>query len=428
MFPQAFIDHLHRTMGSDKATKLLQSLEGEPSVSIRINPLKISNPLGQLDVPFASPSPFSFCRYGYLLNSRPNFSKDPFFFAGAYYVQEASSMAIEEVEQYLEGEKLKVLDLCAAPGGKSTHLLSLLSAHPDSFLVSNEVIRSRATVLVENITKWGVANSVVTCNDPADFKVLPSYFDLVLVDAPCSGEGMFRKDKRAVEEWSPTIVEFCASRQRRIVSDIWGSLREGGILLYSTCTFNNTEDEDNVQWIASTLGAEILSSKHLFPGISPGEGFFFAILRKTAGASATSSSRRGGNTPKLSRFKGEVPYIKEGYSNFMKGDLLKSYPEKICEDMLFAESNLHTIYSGVAVAKILNIDKKLLLPTADLALSEALRQDAFPQVEIGERAEAFILREPLSFHNEPKGYLLLKYKGIPIGFVKNLQTRANVIR
>ena len=173
---------------------------------------------------------------------------------------------------------LRVLDLCAAPGGKTTQLLSHLD--PSSLLVANEVVPARATVLAENVARWGCSNVAVTSSDPAAFTTLKDFFDFVLVDAPCSGEGMFRKDPRAVAEWSPDTVRLCAARQRRILADVWPALRPGGFLVYSTCTFNPFENEENVDWLCSTFDAACLSQRHFYPGEERGEGFFAALIHK----------------------------------------------------------------------------------------------------------------------------------------------------
>lgn len=187
----------------------------------------------------------------------------------------------ERAKAILGKEAMRVLDLCAAPGGKTTQLLSHLD--DSSLLVANEVVPSRATILAENVARWGRSNVAVTQSDPATFGALRGFFDIAVVDAPCSGEGMFRKDERAVAEWSPANVGLCAARQRRILADFWPSLRPGGFLIYSTCTFNRQEDEDNVDWICRELGAERLDMRHFYPGEDRGEGFFAALLRKEEG-------------------------------------------------------------------------------------------------------------------------------------------------
>ena len=269
--PASFIDYTRALLGDEEYDKLAVAIQQEPPVSIRLNDgkLKIENGKCRI-VPQAGCitdfqlSAFNFefnqvpwSSEGFYLDERLTFTFDPLFHAGCYYVQEASSMFVEQVlRQYVTGP-VKMLDLCAAPGGKSTHARSVLPE--GSLLVANEVIRNRSQILAENLTKWGHPDVVVTNNDPADFAALPSFFDVILTDVPCSGEGMFRKDPVAVEEWSPENVEICWQRQRRIIGDIWDTLKPGGILIYSTCTFNTKEDEENARWIQQEYGAEPLT-------------------------------------------------------------------------------------------------------------------------------------------------------------------------
>ena len=284
MFPPEFVNGLTETLGAERAERLLSALSAEPAVSVRVNPFKMTlaslrahfGPLAGDPVPWAPEE-------GLYLTGRPSFTFDPLFHAGAYYVQEASSMYVGRLfEQALAqlGRRagLRVLDLCAAPGGKTTQLLSHLDER--SMLVANEVVPARATVLAENVARWGCANVAVTSSDPSAFAALKDCFDVAVVDAPCSGEGMFRKDPRAVAEWSPDTVRLCVARQRRILADMWPSLRAGGFLIYSTCTFNPHENEENVDWMCQTLGGESLSLRHFYPGEDRGEGFFAALIRK----------------------------------------------------------------------------------------------------------------------------------------------------
>jgi 16S rRNA C967 or C1407 C5-methylase (RsmB/RsmF family) len=288
--PENFIRRITIDLKGE-AQPFFQAMENEVPVSIRVNQSKNYHPENLQNV--------AWCNTGFYLPERPVFTLDPLFHAGAYYVQEASSMFLEQaLKQSVDLElPLKVLDLCAAPGGKSTHLASLLSR--DSLLVSNEVIRTRAKILAENITKWGNPNVVATNNDPADFQRLPGFFDVVVVDAPCSGEGLFRKDPNAMYEWSEDNVALCASRQRRIVADVWDALKPGGHLVYSTCTYNRMENEDNLEWMENEMGAIPLSLEitsfpeitkdnnlagyHFYPHKTHGEGFFIAVLKKPEG-------------------------------------------------------------------------------------------------------------------------------------------------
>lgn len=245
------IDFITRTRAllGDEYTELEKALMADVPVSIRMNPKKSDKH------PEATPVPWS--HWGYYLPERLSFTFDPLFQNGTYYVQEASSMFLEQAIKAYVKDPVVCLDLCAAPGGKSTHLLSLLPE--GSVLVSNEVIRSRSYILAENIQKWGYPNHVVTNNDPAELGELTHLFDVIVTDVPCSGEGMFRKDTDSTGEWSVANVELCASRQRRILHDIWNALKPGGLLVYSTCTYNTEEDEENIQYIIDELGAEPLS-------------------------------------------------------------------------------------------------------------------------------------------------------------------------
>ena len=284
MFPAQFVNDLRERLGAGLSETILTALEEEPPVSVRVNPFKIT--LGELRSHFGALAgdPVEWApEEGFYLNERPSFTLDPLFHAGAYYVQEASSMYVGSLfDRALAGcggEGVRVLDLCAAPGGKTTQLLSHLD--DSSFLVANEVVPSRATILAGNVARWGCSNVAVTSSDPSAFSALRDGFDIAVVDAPCSGEGMFRKDQRAVAEWSPDAVRLCASRQRRILADMWPSLVSGGFLIYSTCTFNPVENEGNVEWICRELGGDLIEMRHFYPGRDRGEGFFASMIRKS---------------------------------------------------------------------------------------------------------------------------------------------------
>lgn len=314
-------------------------------------------------------------------------------------------------ERALEGlgrrTGLRVLDLCAAPGGKTTQLLSHLD--DTSLLTANEVVPARASVLAENVARWGRPNVVVAQSDPSAFTPLRGFFDVVVTDVPCSGEGMFRKDARAVDEWSPDNVRLCAARQRRILADVWPSLAAGGYLIYSTCTFNRFEDEENVEWICSELGGTCLEMRHFYPGEDRGEGFFAALVRKegTYAAAAAAGSA-------------ELAAVE-------KGSLVKVFPKVFLRDLSRLEKALRVIASGTAVATRKGRD---LVPEADLALSASLKDIvpglSFETVEISrEEALRFLSKDPLVLPAAPRGYLLLTYEGLGLGFVKNLGSRTN---
>ena len=286
-------------MGEERFERYLQSFEEETPVSIRVNPRKMEDGRWKID----DGTPVSWCRNGYYLKKRPNFTMDPLLHAGCYYVQEAASMFLDEVFNTPlpwggVGGGL-ALDLCAAPGGKSTLLRSVLPE--DCVLYSNEPIRNRANILLENVTKWGYKNHIVTNNYPKDYRKSKLRFDVILCDVPCSGEGMFRKDEATIREWSPQNVEKCWQLQREIVDDAWACLNPGGLLIYSTCTFNTKENEENIRYFLEqyddmevvpvdikpewNITGSLLEGFHepvyrFIPGITQSEGLFLCVLRK----------------------------------------------------------------------------------------------------------------------------------------------------
>lgn len=430
-FPQEFIDST-RAVFEDRADAVLDALAaGEAVTAVRANPAKISAYL--LHDRFAAAGEFvPWCGDAFYLEERPVFSLDPLLHAGAYYVQDPSAMFVGAVAKRAISESevpLKVLDLCAAPGGKSTAIAAAL--RPSDLLVSNEVIGSRASVLAENMVKWGSSNAIVTNNDPKNFAQAAATFDLILADVPCSGEGMFRKDAGAVAEWSPENVRLCAARQRRIIADVWPSLKEGGWLIYSTCTFNSSENDGNVEWICRELGAEVVPLKgaivtkyglQFAPGITRGEGQYVALLRKTA---PVKSGRQGKSSKSAKRIK--CDWVQPGMTCYevetSAGKMLKAYPSNLESEIRSIESILKVIRSGVAVASIKGRD---LIPQADLALSQAFNCQAFPSIElIRDQALQFLRCEALQIPGAPKGFMTVTYEHLPLGFVKNLGTRAN---
>lgn len=439
--PQKFIDNLRAALGKERADSVLDAIETEASVSVRMNPMKCWRVVSSGELPYPEDGSLplkgkiGWASDAYELSSRPSFTLDPLFQAGVYYVQEASSMYLELVEKYLpESGPLRALDLCAAPGGKTTHLHSILRRrNPGSLLVSNEVIRSRAGILAENIARWGATDIAVTNNDPSDFGDFSGFFDLLVVDAPCSGEGMFRKDHNARSEWSEENVNLCAQRQRRILSDIWHVLKDDAVLVYSTCTFNTVENDDNSAWICSELGAELLESKHCYPSSdTPGEGFYIAVFRKVSDSVRDVCRLKA---PKnVTSVKPEVLYLGRDFEYVVRGELLKAYPRHLYQELLYVEKNLRCIHSGVLCATVKGEGKRtVFVPETSLALCEALDETNFHSVELygygaeGSDSQAlkFFRKENLEFRDEPEGYLLLKYRGVPVGFVKNLGKRVN---
>ncbi len=303
MFSPEFISYLEDSVGKGNAEKAVQALSESPSVSIRMNPSKLR------ECPFDGASAVPWSPFGYFLKERPVFTMDPLFHAGCYYVQDSSAMMVGEVfRRALPPEGFsKVLDLCAAPGGKTTDLASSLRAlaGDDFSLTANEPIRSRFNVLRSNVRVWGDPRVGVTSLDPSVYGRSGESYDVIVADVPCSGEGMFRKESKAVEQWSPENVEFCVKRQRRILEEVWPALRPGGIMVYSTCTFNRFENDGNVKWASEVLGASVVTP-HLpydclvrtdcgylmLPGIAPGEGQYVAVLRKNGNGTAEMGSIR----------------------------------------------------------------------------------------------------------------------------------------
>gem|GEM_PF-58725 len=505
--PADFLKYLAESAGDGLAPRIAKAIGEEPVTAIRLNPFKtrllfeagytLDDILKMIDVQDGGYEQIPWCAEGFYLNRRPSFTHDPLFHAGLYYVQEPSSMFLSVLQPIIDSlfrsvKRLNVLDLCASPGGKTTHLCSMLGS-PDrppkadssaqafkspnsdigahalsssnsdigahtlrlpnsdigahtlrlpnsdigahtlrlpnsdsSLLICNEVIRSRTGALAENMVKWGRhSNVMVTSEDASKFSALEGFFHLILVDAPCSGEGMFRKDRDSVNEWSVNNVALCASRQQRIVSDVWPALAEGGYLAYSTCTFNRYENDDNVRWICEELGAKIvdlseyipfesiyfesndsnselksisdlkstskifrtkLGGYHFFPGVAKGEGFYFALLQK------------------VDADDHEQTTFREPSKNVLAA--------------------LKRIYSIDCFAKGEQKGKDFV-PSAEYALS--LDYDGiYPSVEVDRQtALLFLARENFTLSDAPKGFIRITYKGLGLGFVKNLGNRLN---
>ena len=398
MLPERFIASLTDQLGPDAADRFLAAVEQDPSVSVRLNPFKRPSP----EVPVPAGVPVAWSPYGRILAERPVFTLDPLLHAGAYYVQDSSaifagwvfrqSLAAVEPDP---GRPIRVLDLCAAPGGKTTDLAaSLRERFGDGFeLVANEVMRNRASVLADNVAVWGDPAVSVTSVDPKAFASLEGWFDLILADVPCSGEGMFRKDAKAIGDWSEQTVSLCAARQKRILSDVWPALREGGVLVYATCTFSREENDDNVCWMESALDAELLIPELpfegilrtgkgflLLPGFVPGEGQYVSAVRKCSGPAASRKT-----------------------SSALKA--------------------LHPLRDGVTEGTWRGRD---FVPDPDGALSFSRVPGRWPEQEVDRRtALQFLHRDSLILPDAPLGYVLLTYGGLPLGFVKNIGTRCN---
>lgn len=408
---------------------LLEALDEQGPVSVRLNPKKTS---GVLPVE----KEVSWCENAVYLSDRPSFTLDPLFHAGGYYPQEAGSMVLDKILRQLTlPEAPKLLDLCAAPGGKSTLMLSLLNN--EGMLVSNEVINARARILKENCTKWGFSNSIVTNNDPSDFQRLPSFFDVMVVDAPCSGEGMFRKDTNARSEWSQENVNLCAARQKRIVADAWDTLTPGGYLIYSTCTFNASENEESVQWLCDEFGATLLNVEmpesfqmgrngighYAFPGTTESEGFFIAVLKKQGEGEEESRKKRKGKTLErctdLSVFEAFVNV--SGLEIFKWKEYFLAVPETLSDAFLRVYQEMHIVKFGTELGAEA---RKGLIPSHDLAMNFSLRK-AENTVQLSEEEALHYLRGETFSVEKGNGFRLVTYENEPLGWVKNIGVRFN---
>jgi len=466
--PVDFSDNMRRLLCEEEYQALAEALQGEPPVSIRVNPWK-----WQGDGLSASAEPVPWASGAVYLSERPAFTFDPLFHAGCYYVQEASSMFVQRVLRQYVPCACRMLDLCAAPGGKST--LARAALPKGSLLVSNEIIRTRAQVLAENMVKWGHPDVVVTQNAPADFAPLTHFFDVILADVPCSGEGMFRKDAESVAEWSMGNVDVCWQRQRGIVADVWECLKPGGLFVYSTCTYNTWEDEENIRWMVRQLGAEPLPVPvdeawgikgdlteggqslpvyRFLPSHVRGEGFFLAVMRKPVGDAVESeqafwaesvagnvekdkkkqkNNKGKGKDAKGKEAKKVVPSyeqcrqwlaVPEIYEWGVSDDTVSAIPLQWSGAVEQLKSELTVLHAGVAVASLKGRD---WVPHHSLAMSLNLPSAVFPRVDVDyETAIAYLRHEAVVLDAAvPRGYVLLAYRNVPIGFVKNVGNRAN---
>ncbi|MEO8768854.1 MAG: methyltransferase domain-containing protein [Ferruginibacter sp.] len=440
--PPALLASLQTANGFDEKEFIQVHTSGEQITSVRINPNKIFDIRRtifnvQASVPWSS--------NGYYLSERPSFTSDPLFHAGAYYVQEASSMFLEEVvKQTCDLTKpLKVLDLCAAPGGKSTLLQSIISNK--SLLVSNEVIKTRVNILSENITKWGASNVVVTNNDPKDFQRLPEYFDLIVIDAPCSGSGLFRKDPDAITEWSIDNVALCSQRQQRILADIIPTLKPGGILIYSTCSYSEDEDESICDWLIeqSLRGMklqikndwhiiEAISSKHnafgyrFYPDKVKGEGFFIAAFKKDDGEYLSAAIKLKNKPVLVNKAEKELltPLVKnaDSLSFFKWKDEVIAVPENLLHDVFILQTYLYLKKAGVKIGSIIRNE---MIPDHEFALSN-LATDKVISIETDlETALQYLRRAEVRIETNHKGWALLKYQNLSLGWIKILPNRIN---
>jgi 16S rRNA C967 or C1407 C5-methylase (RsmB/RsmF family)/NOL1/NOP2/fmu family ribosome biogenesis protein len=431
--PAEFERHMSARLGKSYVD-FKESLVKPPVVSVRLNPAKVDQYPGER-IPW--------CEFGRYLTERPSFTLDPKFHAGAYYVQEASSMFLEQAVRKVSGgsQPIVALDLCASPGGKSTHLLSLLGK--ESLLISNETIRSRTSALVENLQKWGCDNVIATSNDPSAFQRVPGMFDLIVLDAPCSGEGLFRKDPSSVASWSAGNVEHCALRQQRIIEDIWPSLKQNGVLIYSTCTFNEKENIDNMRWLASHHGTEFVdlapspgwgieTIEHgkaigcqFFPHKTRGEGFFLAALRKTDTSETVSTNRLNFQAPGNKQLTEISPWIRDAESKFFiqHQQQVRMMPGNHRGSFQSVMNNLTVISAGTPVAEI---TRNKLVPEHAFALSVHLNKGAVNKIYVSrEEALSYLRKDNIQLSMDQKGFALIEHEGLGLGWVNVLQNRIN---
>ncbi len=437
--PLPLLQSLSNVPGFHRETFEAVHASGEQVTSIRLNPEK---PIDQGPWTLDN-NKISWCSEGRYLSTRPSFTFDPSFHAGAYYVQEASSMFLWHAVKEMLGTdtKKKVLDLCAAPGGKSTLLASCFS---DGLVVANEVIKSRAAILVENITKWGSDHVIVTNNDPSHFQSLPGFFDVMVIDAPCSGSGLFRKDPGAIEEWSEDNVQLCSQRQQRILADVLPALNEDGILIYSTCSYSVEEDEAIADWLVSEMNMEsrklnvdpswgIIETNspdtnsygyRFYPDKVKGEGFFMAAFQKKTGVERVRLKEQ--RLPEPS--KQELPILQsflsvpENFSLFKQGEAIRAIKRVWLADLQVLAKCLYIKKAGIEIGTIKGKD---VIPAHELALT-SLGRNAFTSIGLTEeQALQYLRRKDLVLSDAPKGWNLVGYGGLPLGWVKVLPNRIN---
>ena len=440
--PQAFIESIKHCKGFDQPAFEAIHQSGETVTAVRLNSDKITAASFFID---EEKSRIPWSSNGFYLKDRPSFTTDPLLHAGAYYVQDASSMFLEEaIKQTVDlSQPLRVLDLCAAPGGKSTLLLSIINK--ESLLVSNEVIKTRANILSENISKWGAANTIVTNNDPANFQRLQGYFDVMVVDAPCSGSGLFRKDATAIDEWSEQNVMLCSQRQQRILADAIPALKSGAVLIYSTCSYSAAEDEAIADWLTEEFEmenirlhindqwgiVETVSQKQqafgyrFYPDKVKGEGFFIAAFRKKGDGNSQYHNAKN-KLEKLSKKEIEIAgtYLQtpDNFLLFKQNKTAIAFPQIFEDDLALIQQHLYIKKAGV---KLGNIIREELIPEHELAISSIINKN-IPSAEADKgTALQYLRKQDVKLDAAHKGWMLISYQQQPLGWVKVLQGRIN---
>ena len=403
----------------------------EPSVAVRVNAARgVVMPADARCVPW--------CEQGFYLQDRPAFTFDTDWHAGRYYVQDTSSMFIAHVIGSFIHEPVRYLDLCAAPGGKTTAALQALPQR--SLVVANEIVPPRARVLAHNVIRWGNPRCVVTSNAPAHLGKLDAFFDVIATDVPCSGEGMMRKDDEAVAQWSPALVEQCAQRQREILADVWPALRPGGLLIYSTCTYNRQENEEIAEFIVNELGATSLevpveTSWNIHPAIGSdchcyrfmphrvdGEGLFMAVFRKDGNAPRQDIRIKEKTSKKAEEIGKNWLAKPDEYVIEQQGDLSIAIPQDIRREVTALRASLNVLHAGVELATIMG---RKTVPHHSLAMSMVRDEKAFPVCEVDYPSALRYLRGESITLDGPRGYVLVAHEGAILGFANNLGNRAN---
>jgi 16S rRNA C967 or C1407 C5-methylase (RsmB/RsmF family)/NOL1/NOP2/fmu family ribosome biogenesis protein len=440
--PEQLLHSLQDVKGFDREAFTAVHESGRQVTSVRINPAKWTATDKIYNTPLTDASRIPWTELGYYLEERPSFTFDPLFHAGCYYVQEASSMFLElALRQTVDlATPLKVLDLCGAPGGKSTHIQSLIS--PDTLLVTNEVIKSRVLILEQNIIKWGASNVMITNNDPQHFTRLGSFFDVMVVDAPCSGSGLFRRDPEAIEEWSLNNVALCSQRQQRILSDGLPALKEGGVLIYSTCSYSKEEDEGIADWlireqgmepialqieeewrIVQTISAEGAFGYRFFPDKVKGEGFFLACFRKSMPPREERiRTKKLEMAGKQERAALEKWVDTTGQDFYKVRDSIIAVPQKLSGDYTVIKSNLNVYYAGVSLGQVMR-DK--LVPSHALALSSLLSERVPTTALSYGQAVRYLQRGELSIEVKQTGWQVVSYQSHSLGWINALPNRIN---
>ena len=429
--PKAFIEQLHGLLPDEWEALADAITSSEPSVAVRVNTARGTKiPEGARRVPW--------CTEGFYLEDRHAFTFDPDWHAGRYYVQDASSMFITHVISHFIHEPVRYLDLCAAPGGKTTAAIQALPQQ--SLVVANEIVPPRARVLADNVIRWGSPRCVVTSNAPAQIGKLTHFFDVIATDVPCSGEGMMRKDDEAVAQWSPALVEQCAQRQREILTDAWQALRPGGLLIYSTCTYNRQENEDIVHFIVNELGATSLevpieADWNIHPAIGSecygyrfmphrvdGEGLFMAVFRKDGNSPRQDIRIKEKNAKKADEIGKNWLSHSDEYVIEQLGDLYIAEPQEIRREIAALRASLNVLHAGVELATVMG---RKTVPHPALATSLAKSAEAFPVCEVDYPTALRYLRGESITIDCPRGYVLIAHQGAVLGFANNLGNRAN---